>query len=143
MKIKVHDIPEETSHIKGEDPSSIFDLSDPLFRFEKPIRYDLELTWVGDRKILARGRLETVVRAQCVRTLEWFDLPLVVEAFDAVVEDIQGDEVDLTPEIREDILLLLPSNPVSPQAQPLKAGQHADLEAGSEVWEKLDKLKLK
>jgi len=143
MKIKVHDIPEEGLHIEGEDAPSLYDVKDILYRFEKPIRYVLDFLWVGDRKLLVRGRLETVVRAQCVRTLDWFDLPLAQEGFEAFVEAVRGDEVDLTPQIREDILLLLPPNPVSPQAKPLKAGQPQDLEGGSEVWRKLDQLKLK
>ncbi len=143
MKIKVHKIPEEGFHVEGEDSPSMFDVTDPLFRFEQPVRYKLDLLWVDERKLLVRGRLETITKARCVRTLEWFEIPLVVEDFETLVEEIPGDEVDLTPEIREDILLLLPSNPVSPQAKPLTAAQKKDLEAGSGVWGKLDKLKLK
>ncbi len=76
MKIKVHQIPEEGVHLQGEDPASILDLAEPLFRFKKPVHYDLQISWVGERSILAAGRLSTIVSAQGVQTLEWFDLPL-------------------------------------------------------------------
>jgi uncharacterized metal-binding protein YceD (DUF177 family) len=144
MKIKVHQIPEEGVHLEGEDAPAVMDVNEELFRFEKPIAYKLDVMWIGDKSILARGQISTVVRAKCVQTLEWFDLPLVVEQFSSDSQKVHGDEVDLTEQIREDILLLLPANPVSPQAKPLKAKQpNRKTTSGSVVWGKLDKLKLK
>lgn len=143
MKIKVHQISEEGFRAQGEEPSGMLDLKEELFRCEAPVQYDLHLSWVGKRGILARGRLSTVVKARCVRTLDWFDLPLVVEDFQCHVDHLLGDEVDLTPQMREDILLLLPANPVSPQAKPLQVESTAEEAAGSRIWGKLDQLKLK
>ena len=142
MKFKMSQVPEEGLHLEGEDSPSIMDISETLFRFEKPVRYEFDLTWVGKRSLLVQGRISTIVRAQCVRTLEWFDLPLIVEDFQHHV-DFKGDEVDLTEEIREDILLLLPANPISPEAKSVKTEQSPQPKGGSEVWEKLDQLKLK
>lgn len=143
MKLKVHQIPEEGLHFQGEDSPSIMDVSEKLFKFEKPIKFDFEITWVGDRSLLVRGTISTIVSAQCVRTLDWFDLPIIVEDFNDHIEDITGDEVDLTAQIREDILLLLPANPVSPKAKPLKTKAPVKNKDGSKVWRKLDQLKLK
>ncbi|MBI4026002.1 MAG: hypothetical protein HY360_13535 [Verrucomicrobia bacterium] len=143
MKIKLHQVSDEGLHLEGEEPSAILDISEPLFCFKHPIRYQLDAFWVGHRNLLVKGRLSTIVRAQCVRTLEWFDLPIVVEDFQCHRANVRGDEADLTPEIREDILLLLPANPVSPRAKPLKAGPSAGTEKGSQVWGRLDQLKLK
>jgi uncharacterized metal-binding protein YceD (DUF177 family) len=143
MKIKAHLIPEEGLHLQGEDPPTIMDLSENLFKFEKPIKFDLEATWVGDDSIFFQGTISTIVCAQCVRTLEWFDLPIVIKEFKAHKADITNDEVDLTEQIREDILLLLPTNPVSPKAKPLKTKMPVKKEEGSKVWRKLDQLKLK
>jgi uncharacterized metal-binding protein YceD (DUF177 family) len=142
MKIKVHQVPEEGLHLEGEEDSKIIDLNEPLYRFEQPIRYEFDLNWVGDRSLLIRGQLSTVVRAQCVRTLDWFDLPVVVKDFNWHGEQV-GDEVDLTAEIREDILLLLPTNPISPEAKPLPSEKLAKPDDRKEVWGKLDQLKLK
>jgi len=143
VKIRVHQIPEEGLSLKGDDPPSILNIAEPLFRFERPIHYQLEAAWVGTRSLLIRGRLSTIIRAQCVRTLEWFDLPIVVEDFQCHRQTVKWDEVDLTEEIREDILLLLPLNPVSPQAEPLKSNAHPKPKENSKVWGKLDQLKLK
>ncbi len=144
MKIKLHMIPEEGMWLEGEEPAAILDTAESLFRFEQPIHYALDLLWVGERNLMVRGKLSTIVRARCVRTLEWFDLPLATEEFECHLERVRGDEVDLTQEIREDILLLLPANPVSPEAKPLKAKKpSAPAKKGSRVWGELDKLKLK
>jgi len=142
MKIKLRQIPQEGLRIEGDEPPSVMDLRDPLYRFEQPIHYALEVTPVEGRGISVRGGLSTVARACCVRTLEWFDLPLVVENFQYHSGQVRGDEIDLTPEIREDILLALPSSPVSPQAQPLEAGKHDQARVQNGVWGKLDQLKL-
>lgn len=143
MKIRIHEIPEEGLRLEGVEPPSIMDFSEPLFHFENPIHYQLDVTWVGSRSLLIRGRLSTIVRTQCVRTLQWFDLPIIVEDFQSHRSDLRSDEVDLTEEIREDILLLLPLNPVSPQAQPLETKQSPQLERGSKVWGVLNQLKFK
>jgi len=143
MKIKVNQVPEEGLRLKGNEPSSIFDIKEPLFRFENPIHYDLEVTWVGINNLLVQGKLSIIVKAQCVRSLEWFDLPIEVPEFQSHHADVKGDEVDLTEEIREDILILLPANPISPKAKPLEATPPSQPKKGSAAWGKLDKLKLK
>jgi len=145
MKIKVHLVPEEGLHLEGLEPPSILDISEPIFRFENPIHYQLDITWVGHRSLLIRGRLSTTVRAQCVRTLQWFDLPIIAEEFQSHQPNLRGDEVDLTREIREDILLLLPSNPVSPRAKSFEPEHCSKSDKGSEseVWGILNQLKPK
>ena len=144
MKFKVHLVSEEGLHLEGEDSPGMLEISDPLFEFRKPVRYILDIIWVGERDLLIRGVLSTTVRAKCVRTLEWFDLPLEVKDFEQHMKDFRGDEVDLTPLMREDILLLLPANPVSPEAEPLKEILPKNKsKGGSLAWRKLDELKIK
>jgi len=142
MKIKVHQIPEDGLSLEGDEPASILDIPGTLFRFERPVHYQVEALWVGRRSLLVRGRLSTVVKARCVRTLEWFDLPVHVEDFQCHRPTVHGDEVDLTEEIREDILLVLPSNPVSPQARPVSPHPGDRPKSSGDVWKKLDQLKL-
>ncbi len=144
MKIKIHTIPEEGLYLEGDESPSILDLSEPLFCFKNPIHYQLEIHWTGIRSLLIRGRLSAMIRARCVRTLKWFDLPIVIENFQSHQSELEEDEVDLTQEIREDILLVLPSNPISPLAEPLKeARQPAKSEGNGNVWRILNQLKLK
>lgn len=142
MKIKLRLLPQEGLHLEGEDPPSILDApGEEMFRFERPVRYALDLMETAPNRFLARGRLSTVVRARCVRTLDWFDLTVEVEDFLGEAE-AHGDEVDLTPLIREDILLALPNHPVSPGAQPLAARPSDGAEAGGGPWGKLDQLNI-
>lgn len=147
MKIKIHTIPEEGLYLEGDEPPSILDLSEPLFHFKNPIHYQLEICWTGIRSLLIRGRLSAMIRVRCVRTLEWFDLPIVIENFQSHRSELEEDEVDLTQEIREDILLALPSNPISPLAESLKplkkTEQPTKSEGNGNVWGILNQLKLK
>lgn len=142
MKVKFHLIPEEGLHLEGEDPPSTLDFSGEIFRFERPVRYALDLQETGPNRILARGCLSTVVKARCVRTLEWFDLPVEINDFIAEAE-VDGDEADLTPLMREDILLALPSHPVSPGTQPLAARSPDGTGPRGGLWSKLDQLNIK
>ncbi|MCC7517813.1 MAG: hypothetical protein IT578_01360 [Verrucomicrobiae bacterium] len=141
MKVKLRLLPEEGLHLEGEDPPSILDCPGEFYRFEQPVRYALDLMETAPNRILARGRLSTVVRARCVRTLEWFDLPVEVEDFVGETET-RRDEVDLTPLMREDILLALPSHPAAPGTQPLAAQPPGAGGPGSGRWNKLDQLNI-
>lgn len=141
MKVKFHLLPEEGMHFEGEDPPSAMDCDAEIFRFERPVSYALDLQETGPNRVLARGRLSTVVRARCVRTLEWFDLPVEVKDFIAEAE-VHEDEVDLTPLIREDILLALPNHPVSPGTQPLAARPPEGPRPAGGLWNKLDQLNI-
>ena len=59
----------------------------------------------------AVGQIRTVVEMECVTCLQLFPMPVEVNDF-AVQMDLPGTElVDLTPLIREDIVLNLPSYP--------------------------------
>ena len=142
MKVKFHLILEEGLHLEGEDPPSALDFHGEIFRFEHPVRYVLDFQETAPNTVLARGSLSTVVKARCVRTLEWFDLPLEINDFLAEAE-VDGDDVDLTPQMREDILLGLPSHPISPGTQPLAARMPDGTGPKGGLWSKLDQLNIK
>ena len=143
MEINLRHIPAEGKRYVGDEPVADLKIENTLYRFDEPVHYDLEATLNG-RGVLVRGSLRTSVRATCVRTLEPFDLPVNIEDFTVLVEDVPGDIVDLTPHIREDILLELPAHPVNPNAP---KGVHLTHESppaqGNAAWEKLEKLKGK
>jgi uncharacterized metal-binding protein YceD (DUF177 family) len=66
---------------------------------------------VSDNGVFATGSLSIPVKMECVACLREFESTLSVPNFAAQV-DLDGREsVDLTPAIREDILLILPSHP--------------------------------
>jgi uncharacterized metal-binding protein YceD (DUF177 family) len=75
-----------------------------------PIQCSLDIG-VSDGGLFATGSLQLPVQMECVACLRTFETTLSVPDFAAQV-DLEGREsVDLTPAIREDILLVLPSHP--------------------------------
>jgi uncharacterized metal-binding protein YceD (DUF177 family) len=57
---------------------------------------------------------------------------------------VSGDIVDLTPYLREDILLELPAHPVNPNApKEVHLTQESPPAQANAAWEKLEKLKGK
>lgn len=94
--------------IAGELAPEEVELCDAMLGFTAPLRYDLRVE-PARSDLVIRGRVETVVEAVCDRCAEWFRLPLALDSFVHVVSGGAGlDEVDLTPRIREDMILALP-----------------------------------
>ena len=100
-------------HLTGEIPASALEL-DPEHDLCIPvgnIRYDLFVQLI-DGELLVRGRTEQPFRCTCVRCTTVFPW----ESIDpAVVFSVPVEEkvfVDLTPELREGIILTFPNHPV-------------------------------
>jgi len=107
MKINVKRIPAEGERLTGEEPPQIMDLEEPDVHFRVPVRYEL-LAQVQNNALLVTGRLATVGTLRCGRCLREFDEALAVASF-VFHQELGGqDFVDLTPQIREDIILELP-----------------------------------
>src|SRR4030095_8517933 len=91
---------------------------DEMIHLRYPLSYELEAELIG-RSILVQGSLRLPVDCECVRCLRAFTQVLemnpwachvALEGEDSVV--LAGDAVDLTPYIREDILLAFPQHPL-------------------------------
>ena len=106
--------------LDGELPVQELDLDtrDEMIRAVEPLRYDFEVQKL-EHSLLAQGRLQLTLDCQCVRCLKpvkqtikldnWaLHLPLQGEESAPVVNDC----VDLTPYVREDILLEFPQHPL-------------------------------
>ena len=131
---------------------------DELVKLSEPVAYDVVVERLTD-SILVQGRLTSTFACQCVRCLRPFsqeidirdwtcDLPL--EGEDKVL--INNDCVDLTPYVREDILLAFPQHPL---CEPdcgglLKPDRNLNRSASVEppanesasAWAELNKLKF-
>ena len=107
MKINVKRLSVEGEQFAGAEPPTIMELEEEGLQFRHDIRYQLLAQIQGDA-LLVTGRLETVGTLCCGRCLQEFEQPLVVPAF-VFHQELAGDDfVDLTPQIREDIILELP-----------------------------------
>lgn len=107
MKIHVHLVPKEGLVLEGEEPCSILDLTDPEWTFAEPVGYRLEANVISEA-LLVTGRVWTRGRVRCSRCLKEFGRLLEVREFLAHTPIGSSDIVDLTPEIRESILLEIP-----------------------------------
>ena len=153
--LEAHDI-----ELKGELPVEELDLGvhDEVVQVRQPLKYELEAQKVEDG-VLVQGHLHLTVDCECVRCLKSFQYPLDLRGW-ACLLPLTGEEsapvvndcVDLTPAVREDILLELPQHPlcdrecgglpkvsVTRTKNKNSAGKN---ETGSSAWAELNKLKL-
>lgn len=152
----------EADNVRLEGELSVEDLDmdtkDEMVRVGGPLQYDLDIQKVEDG-ILAQGRLSLKLHCQCVRCLKPFNQSFILEPWtrhlplageEAVPVD--NDCVDLTPFVREDMLLEFPQHPLCdpdchglPGLSPGGADGTSSTgqpEKGSPAWNELNKLKF-
>ena len=115
------------------------DIDENLVKAFGGLRYELDLQVLGS-ELLARGRLAQDFTVVCSRCGKDFDCTIREDAFTASFAiGEKNAEVDLTDELRESIILNLPSYPVCDETCPgveRKAAMPAD-----DRWSVLDNLK--
>ena len=134
------------------------DTRDEVIQAHQPLEHDLEVQKIEDG-LLLQGCLRLILDCQCVRCLKPFQYPLELAAWTCHVP-LEGEEraavvndcVDLTPFVREDILLEFPRHPLcDPQCRGLtktavgrvrNASGASKADAGSPAWSELNKLKF-
>jgi len=147
MKVHLKQIPTEGLHLEGEEECPIPELETDGVRCAGLLHYDINIG-VSGGALWARGSLSQPVELRCVSCLEKFVHEIQVPAF-AVHTDLHGPEsVDLTPFVREDLLLNLPPHPHCDRdgsgvckAKHIEIAEQ-DTQRKSD-WSALDKLKLK
>lgn len=150
MKVHLRQIPADGLHLEGEEECPIPELAAEHILCAGPLRYSLDLG-ISEGALWATGSLAQPVQVRCVACLEQFVHTIEVPAF-ALHTELGGPEtVDLTPFLREDILLNLPAYPrcdrrggrvcPAPQLQRDRSDA-AEADARKPDWSALDKLKL-
>ncbi len=111
--VDVARLPSEGESFSGETAAGLLELGgQPLCEPVGGIVYQIRVELVG-QELLARGRVAHAFRCACSRCGETFTLEVVESAFFADFQVLEGTEfVDLTPEMREAIILSLPGYPV-------------------------------
>jgi DUF177 domain-containing protein len=158
--INLRKLDKDDLHLTGEVPVDELDMApmDELIHATKPLEYEVEAQKL-EGGILVTGDLRLDLKCECARCLKEFGYRLEVRdwACHLALEgeekvDVSNDCVDLTPYMREDILLGLPQHPLcKPECSglPKKAAAKAkktngagpSRETGS-AWAELNKLKL-
>jgi len=161
LKCNLRHLAKNELHLKGELAAEELDLEgiDECVHLTLPVHYDIVVQRSGDG-VLAMGRLEAILDCECVHCLDPFQKTLTWESWTCFLplegEDkvpIIDDCVDLTPFVREDILLDYPQHPLCdpgcnrlPKA-PVRGENRTlgaeSIEPVSSIWAELNKLKLK
>lgn len=154
LSVNLRHLEKHDLHLKGElslDELKL-DLNDEMIHAEKPLRYDLNVEKLHDA-ILVQGKLDLTLDCECVRCLKPFQQRLHLDHW-ALHLPLEGDEkvsvdndcVDLTPFVREDILLEFPQHPLcKPDCAGLKEFEKAKARGRqdkSSPWAELNRLKL-
>ena len=142
--------------LEGNLPVEELDIEtrDEIIQLKQPLEYCLEVQKLPD-SLLLQGRLCLVLECKCVRCLKPFQYPLEIRDWTCHLP-LQGDEeavpvvndcVDLTPHIREDILLSFPQHPLCKQecgglpGTSVGSSNQTEQTAPS-AWAELNKLKF-
>lgn len=146
MKVHLKQIPPAGLHLEGDEECPVPELEEDGIRCVGPLHYNIDVG-VSGGALWANGSLSQPVELRCVFCLEKFVRAIQVPAFAAHMELHGPETVDLTPVVREDILLNLPAHPRCDRdgGRVCKAShmEISEQDAKRESdWSALDKLKL-
>ena len=154
----VRHLEENNLVLKDELPIAELDLeeADELIHLPGPLSYDLQVQKL-EKGILVQGALQVTLQCECARCLKSYPHLLLLNPW-ACHLALEGEEkaavindcVDLTPYIREDILLAFPQHPLcEPECKGLltlgdqkKSGAVREPESAAATWAELNKLKF-
>jgi len=125
---------------------------DELIQIAGPARYSFVVQWTG-QGIMISGELEMPLRCICARCLtefdDWIRLPAWTTYAELSGEDalpVEGENVDLTPLVREELIFALPQHPLCSPECPGILPKEEDVPrpsgSASNVWSILDSLDL-
>ena len=91
---------------------------DEMIAVESPVIYEVTAEKM-EKAVLVQGRISLTLKCECVRCLKVFERPLELKDWTCLLA-LEGEEqvpvandcVDLTPFLREDILLEFPQHPL-------------------------------
>ena len=160
LLLNLRELEEESLELQGTVPVAELDLGhlDEVIHLREPLTYDVTATLLEDA-VLVEGSFSLPLHCDCVRCLKpfpsQFDIPDWTLHLPLTGEDqvsVVNDCVDLTPYLREDILLGIPQHPLCEQGcpgLPLKVSGIGKQPLGSDqtlqkvsAWDELNKLKL-
>ncbi|HUD47832.1 MAG TPA: YceD family protein [Candidatus Baltobacteraceae bacterium] len=156
VKVNIRHLEERDIRLKGQLPAAELELGDcdELVHASRPLHYDLTAQRTGS-DIVAQGSLELTLDCECARCLKAFTYVVRLDPWTVHVP-LEGPEkvaicddlADLTPQIREDILLEFPQHPLcgadcaglpNRSKEKKKGAGQTDV---SSAWSELNKLKF-
>ena len=113
MKIMAARIPEEGLSLNGSDPGAVMELSgDPFIRVESDVQYALYVQCVSE-ELIVQGTLSVDLGLKCIRCSEFFSTTVTDSDFlRAYPASEDTESVEITLDMRENLLLHIPTFPV-------------------------------
>ncbi len=159
LLVNLRQLDAHSARLQGKLPVAELDIDtrDEMIRVNQPLEHDLEVQKL-EGGLLVQGRLHLRLECQCVRCLKPFAYHLRLDSWTCHLPlhgeeaaAVNNDCVDLTPYVREDILLEFPQHPLCdpecrglPKAwmgQPPQANTDPS-DAKASAWAELNKLKF-
>jgi len=140
--------------IEGEESADVFDIEkDKGMVPTSPLKYNLKISSISGG-YLATGSAEASFEFICDKCLAHFEQKIKTSDICHLYENYHGTELDLTEDIREDILIVLPHRFLCSESCKgicFKCGKNLnikkcschDTEKPDSVWKELNKLKVK
>jgi len=107
LKVSLRQLEKQALTLSGELPAAELELPEEPGESFGPVHYELSVARIVGG-VLVRGRLSVAVHGPCGRCLREFDYLLTPPEVCHLYEQVQGEELDLAPELREDLLIALP-----------------------------------
>jgi uncharacterized protein len=154
IKIFVSRLTPEGIKISGEESSGFLELDDDDdIYLASSVCYELKAQLVNDG-VLVTGQLGTTLTCRCARCLDKYELHMKNNKICHFYERSNKNEIDLTDDIREDILIGLPQIFLcssSCKGLCFDCGQNLNVKKCSckktseqeNIWQKLDQLEFK
>ncbi|MEI7730222.1 MAG: DUF177 domain-containing protein [Verrucomicrobiota bacterium] len=158
VTINLRHLEKQNLQLEGEvSPAELgLEAMDECIRVTQSLKYDLEVQKL-EESLLLQGSLVLLLDCECVRCLKPLVFRLELDPWSCLIPlsgeeavKIISDEVDLTPFIREDIILGFPQHPLCEAecgglkslADKTQASGTGGFDQGSSPWNALNKLKL-
>ena len=154
IKILVSKLTPEGINVSGEEPFEFLGLeNDDNICSVGPIYYELMMQLVNNG-ILVTGQLDVALTCRCAKCMEENELHIENNAICHFYEKPNKNEIDLTDDIREDILIALPQRFLcsnSCKGLCFRCGENLNTRRCScgeanrqgDVWQKLNQLEFK
>lgn len=139
LNVYLSEVTDDGLELSGTLDDSIYGFKDEFLKPFAGLRYELGVLHVGS-ELLVRGKIEQDFEAACSRCGEDFDFTVKIDDFTAsFAVDEKTEFVELTTELRECILLTLPTYPVCREDCP--GIEKKEEKAPDSRWDALDDLK--
>lgn len=110
IKFSVLGLDRDGIDFDGSEPAAILEVEESeLLSCTSPVVYDLHAALVNNG-ILVTGKASTEIKVECGRCLKKFKYKVTAKEICHFYEKVKVQELDITGDIREDILIAFPTN---------------------------------